>query len=113
MPGNRQACDPSALRTCANLRPRKQVLPVLDNSVVTGAPLHTPDAIPNIPTTAPAGDSGDGLLHPVCPVDGGPHCDFDRVVGTDGEREWELQSLCGGAGKYRSEREYIGVFGAA
>jgi hypothetical protein len=101
------------VRIYANLRVQKQVLPVLDNRVSTGTRLYIHDVIPNIPKTTLARDSGDGVLHSVRSVDGGSHRNFDRVVGTVGERERKLQSLCRRASKYWGKCEYIGVFGAA
>jgi hypothetical protein len=91
----------------------KQVLCLLDNSILASAPVHNHDAILNIPAAAAAGDSGNGVLHPVCAVDGGPHCHFDRAVGTEWECEWELQSLCDECFNFGTEYRYVGVFGTA
>jgi hypothetical protein len=90
MPRRIRVLRPEALRISADPRSRLQVLRILDNGFLTRNPLHTHDAVPDIPKTAPAGYSGDGILHPVCSVDGGSHCGVDRAVGTIGEREWEL-----------------------
>jgi hypothetical protein len=98
-------------RTDANSA--KQVLPLHHNNIRTSAALPTHHAIPDIPTAAAAGDSGDGVLHLIRAVDGGPHCNLDRAVGTEWEREWELQSLCVGGCEFGAEYKHVGVFGAA
>jgi hypothetical protein len=90
-----------------------QVLPLLDHRRRPRYSLHPRNALPDITTPTTARNRSNGLLHPVCTVDGRTHRYLDRAVGAVGQREWELQSLRYGVGELGAIYSDVGVFGAA